>query len=64
MRRVRKKDVSYGKGRRDWKCLGENATCNGCLAHRQKWAGNSPEKAPGEVPAEQREEIDEKKKSV
>ncbi len=23
---------------------GENATCNGCLAHREKWAGNFPEK--------------------
>ena len=23
---------------------GENATCNGCVAHREKWAGNNPEK--------------------
>ena len=23
---------------------GDNATCNGCLAHRIKWAGNNPEK--------------------
>ena len=23
---------------------GENATCNGCLAHRKKWADNNPEK--------------------
>ena len=23
---------------------GENATFNGCLAHREKWAGNNPEK--------------------
>ena len=39
--------------KRCWKCRGhkglemfrgENATCNGCLAHREKWAGNNPEK--------------------
>ena len=23
---------------------GDNATCNGCLAHRKKWAGSNPEK--------------------
>ena len=23
---------------------GENATCNGCLAQRERWAGNNPEK--------------------
>ena len=23
---------------------GDNATCNGCLAHKKKWAGNNPEK--------------------
>ena len=23
---------------------GDNATCNGCLAHRKKWAGNNPAK--------------------
>ena len=22
----------------------DNATCNGCLAHREKWAGNNPDK--------------------
>ena len=34
-----------------WKCRGHKglemfrggiATCNGCLAHREKWAGNNP----------------------
>ena len=23
---------------------GDNATCNGCLAHREKWAGNNTER--------------------
>ena len=23
---------------------GDNVICNGCLAHRNKWAGNDPEK--------------------
>ena len=27
--------------------LGDNATCNGCLAHRKRWAGNNPAKVRG-----------------
>ena len=44
---------------------GNNATCNGCLAHREKWAGNNPEKVRElwqTYHAEHREEISEKKK--
>ena len=44
---------------------GNNATCNGCLAHREKWAGNNPEKVRElwqTYHAEHREEINEKKK--
>ena len=39
---------------------GENATCNGCLAHRKKWADNNPEKVKelsrkyGEEPKEEK----------
>ena len=56
-----------------WKCRGhkglemfrgENATCNGCLAHREKWAGNNAEKVRElwqKYHAEHREEINEKK---
>ena len=32
---------------------GENATCNGCLAHSKKMAGNNPEKlgsCRGDIP--------------
>ena len=57
-----------------WKCRGhkglemfrgENATCSGCLAHREKWAGNNAEKVRElwqKYHAEHREEINEKKK--
>ena len=57
-----------------WKCRGhkglemfrgENATCNGCLAHKEKWAGNNVEKVRElwqKYHAEHREEINEKKK--
>ena len=57
-----------------WKCRGHkglemfrggNATCNGCLAHREKWAGNNAEKVRElwqKYHAEHREEINEKKK--
>ena len=44
---------------------GNNATCNGCLAQRDKWAGNNPEKVRElwqKYHEERREEIDEKKK--
>ena len=44
---------------------GNNATCNGCLAQREKWAGNNPEKVRElwqKYHEERREEIDEKKK--
>ena len=56
-----------------WKCRGHkglemfrggNATCNGCLAHREKWAGNNAEKVRElwqKYHAEHREEINEKK---
>ena len=47
---MRKSNVGNVKGTRDWKCLealrGGNA-CNGCLAHTQKRAGNSPGKSNG-----------------
>ena len=57
-----------------WKCRGHkglemfrggNATCNGCLAHREKWAGNNAEKVRElwqKYHAEHREEINEKRK--
>ena len=57
-----------------WKCRGhkglemfrgENATCSGCLARREKWAGNNAEKVRElwqKYHAEHREEINEKKK--
>ena len=57
-----------------WKCRGHkglemfrggNATCNGCLAHREKWARNNAEKVRElwqKYHAEHREEINEKKK--
>ena len=44
---------------------GNNATCKGCLAHREKWAGNNPEKVRElwqTYHAEHREETNEKKK--
>ena len=54
-----------------WKCRGhkvlemfrgENATCNGCLAHRKKWAGNNPEKVK-ELSRKYGEEHKEEKKA-
>ena len=45
--------VEEGVKTQCWKCKGHkglemfrgvNATCNGCLAHREKWAGKKPEK--------------------
>ena len=59
-----------------WKCRGHkglemfrggNATCHGCLAHREKWAGNNAEKVRElwqKYHAEHREEINEKKKCI
>ena len=54
-----------------WKCkgheglemlTGENATCNGCLAHRETWAGNNSERVKElwqTYRADHREEISE-----
>ena len=54
---------TYSKGLEMFR--GGNATCNGCLAHREKWAGNNAEKVRElwqKYHAEHREEINEKKK--
>ena len=62
--------------KQSWKCRGhkglemfrgENATCNGCLAHREKWAGNNAEKVRElwqKYHAEHREEINKKRKCI
>ena len=50
---VRRFVVEEVEKKQCWKCREhkglemfreDNATCNGCLAHREKWAGNNPEK--------------------
>ena len=38
---MRKTTVANTEGIKDWKCLGDNATCNGCLAHREKCHANN-----------------------
>ena len=42
---VGKKQCCKCRGRKVLDMLrGDSATCNGCLAHRKKWAGNHTEK--------------------